>query len=65
MCFAKFTDPIRIVTDIRRMTGGYPPSGPRVPEAEDLTRRNHGGGWTGPRMLGCVSEYVREEKGRL
>ena len=32
ICFAKFTDPIRDVTDIRRISGGYPPSGLRVPE---------------------------------
>ena len=31
--FARFTDPIRGVTDIRRMTGGYPPSGWRFLEA--------------------------------
>ena len=29
LCFAKFTDPIRDA----RISGGYPPSGPRVPEA--------------------------------
>ena len=34
ICFAKFTDPIRDVTNIRRISDGYPPSGLRVPEAE-------------------------------
>ena len=35
ICFAKFTDPIPDVTDIRRTYDGYPPSGLRVPEAVD------------------------------
>ena len=30
ICFAKFTDPIHDIMDIRRLSGRYPPFGPRV-----------------------------------